>query len=219
MIPGKQRHGALTVIRKKVQLQVLCAVASLIALIGVCVTSHVAVAQPLQMECYPLDALTVDDEYFIGDSFEATNATINITPYFRNGEAASPDNPSVQRAWVRSSMIAGGNAPELRAYLVNVQVVPDTPAQGVSMRYGRTGGTRFANLAVNGELTEIDGSMTDVDNRVLGSPLQGRVLVRVTPDNTDHESGTIELFPLTGAIHRFAVGGVPHYLDDVCLTY
>jgi hypothetical protein len=54
---------------------------------------------------------------------------------------------------------------------------------------------------------------------ILGRLELGRVIVRVNAEETGNiQKGIIELFPLTGAIHRFAFGGVPLRADNVCLV-
>ena len=157
----KQNHRTFTSISKTVGLKTLSVAAGLIALIGVCFTPQAAVAQPLQIDCYTFDALLGEDPFTIGESLATDEATINITNYFRNGVPVSPD-PAAQFAQVRSSMFSGDNPPELHTNLVNVQVVPNTPVIGVSLRYGRPDGSgvRFANLGINGELSEVDGAIT-----------------------------------------------------------
>ena len=221
---SQMSHRTFISTGKKAGLKALSAAAALIALIGVCVTPQAAVAQQLQIDCYTFDALAGSDPFKIGHSIPTQHGTVNIRDFLINGTPASPANTASQRAEVQATVRAGSDAPELYTNLVNVQVVPDTPLAGVSMRYYRVGGTngngdKFANLAVNGELHDIQGDMADYDNMILGDPNLGRVLVRVHPEETGiTQTGLLELFPLTGSIHRFAFGGVPLIVDDVCMV-
>ena len=170
---------------------------------------------------YPMSLLNVGDEYSIGDVYEADEATIEIIDYrVDRTTIASPANTAAQHVRVVSSSIAGADGPELRINLAAVRVTPDEPVKYVSFRYGSTQSQspdQLFNLGVNHQLLILERGLERADGKLLGRADHGRVLVRVTPDTPDSESGLVELIALTGHIEHWRAGGRPLYMDNVLM--
>jgi hypothetical protein len=174
----------------------------------------------IQQTCWDFATLDQSHLYRLGEIFVAPTATIEMKNYLLNGNKST--NPAGV-AYANPSQISGGPAPELRLYLINAHVVPNTPASTVTYRFGHfvngQSGVAHANLGVNGELVEVTNGMLSLNNLVLGDPAIGRVRVTVTMTTLPGESperGTVQLTAETGSIEKFTIGGIQKYVDDVC---
>ena len=186
----------------------------------VLLTADVAqAAKSANKKCWGFDALTLGQEYAIGDTYAAQYADIHIGQFLANGTLTS--NPAA-KVYANPSMIAKGTQPELRTYLARTKVVPKKPLTSVVFKFGFTNSANgpHANLGVNGDLREVTGSMANLNGQVLGRPALGlaRVTVQLTNKAGQPESGTIKLQAVQGKIKFFSMGGLQQFIDDVCMV-
>ncbi len=196
--------------------------ASLTAASAFALAIHAAQPAPLLAQaaattCWDFADLSQTERFGIGEVFVAPTATINFIEYLLNGNWVTN---TAAIAYANNSAIAGGPNPELRTYLINAQVIPNTPLDRVTWKFGFTNSLdgSVANLGVNGQMVEIDGAIADLHGRILGHPALGRVLVTVALAEASPERGTVTLQAISGKIHRFAVGGRQDFVDDICMT-
>lgn len=168
--------------------------------------------------CWDFSTLQQTDPYRLGQIFVAPTATIEMKHYLLNGNL---NTNTAGRGQAQHTQIAGGPPPEFRLYLINAHVEPNSPVNTVTFNFGHQlglGGGQ-ANIGVNGELVEVTTSLADLNNRVLGDPALGTAQVTVAlngPVGDSPEVGTLTLQAVTGMIHKFTVGGIQLYIDNVC---
>jgi hypothetical protein len=181
---------------------------------------HAAAATAQAQTCWDFATLDQSHMFRIGEVFRAPTATIEMKNYLWNGNRTT--SPAAV-AYASPAQISGGPAPEFRLYLINAQVVPDTPAATMSYRFGHfvngKSGVAHANLGVNGELIEVTTGMSSLNGRVLGDPAIGTALVTVTMTTLPGDSperGTVQIQAQTGSIAKVTIGGIQKFVDDVC---
>jgi len=122
--------------------------------------------------CWDFSTLQQVDPYRLGDVFVAPNATVQMKRYMLNGNLNS--NPA-GRGQAQQTQIAGGTAPELRLYLINAHVEPNTPLNSVTFNFGHQlglGGGQ-ANIGINGHVVEVTTSLAALDGLIMGDPAIG----------------------------------------------
>ena len=172
--------------------------------------------------CYDFDELVLMNQYHVGDTFVAADATIHLESYLRNGNLISLAGAT---AYANNSNIAKGTRPELRTYFITNRVVPDIPLTSVTFRFGQivapNGPDPHSNLGVNGDLREVAASLATMNGQVIGDPATGQAEVLVTLDaalpGSKNILGTLELRAVSGTINEFTFGGVQLFIDDLCM--
>lgn len=169
--------------------------------------------------CHDFSNLVPGTQYNLGDVVTGPDATVTMKDYILNGVIA---NPAFAGVFVTNTMIAGGSAPEIRTYLLNPRVTPNTPALRVKMRVSEaTGGAApHANIEVNGAVHEVTSGLATANGKIVGDSSNGglaMVNVNLAPTlNGNWNQGTLELVAIQGQINTFTVGGVQVFIDDQC---
>ncbi len=129
--------------------------------------------------CYDFGSLTLMNQYHIGDTFVAQDATIHLESYLWNGNLISL---TAGTAYANNSNIAKGVRPELRTYFITNRVVPDVPLSSVTFRFGQivapNGPVPHSNIGVNGDLREVAAIRSVTSPRSPTSDLYHEVIVR-----------------------------------------
>jgi len=123
---------------------------------------------------------------------------------------------------VTNTKIANGTAPELRMYLINAQVTPQSPVKKVTLNFAENLGGLLSNLEVNGDKHVVDGGLLQANGKVIGKSGAGRAAIVVnmtsTAEGTGFSRGTLELHATQGKIETFSIGGLQLFIDNVCMT-
>ncbi len=165
--------------------------------------------------CYAFTGLS--GEYHVGDTIAAPLAEIRLEPFLLDGQA---HRLGVARTGARDA--AAGTGSVLEPFVIDAVVVPHVPSREVAVRFEErlTPDSPHGNLAANGDVREVIGSLALLDGATLG-PAGGRVAVAVTIDpmrRAGTRSGTLALRALDGGIETLAIGGIELFIDELCVT-
>ena len=173
--------------------------------------------------CYDFSNMVEDRSFTVGDTIETDFATINIRPYYVNGEPATADVRGAERA---SSQIAGGTAPELQVKLVALNVVPRKPVSAVSTRIAQNissdGGFAESGIGVNRKARKSDKGFAGMDGAVIGTNAAGkaRITADISPTGGGNwHSGTLTFEAVQGSIESIRLGGHTWNIDNMCFRY
>lgn len=171
--------------------------------------------------CFDFSRLTLMNQYHVGDSIRAGDATVYLESYLKNGNLISL---AAATAYANQSLHSKGVPPELRTYFITNRVVPDFPLQSVTFRFGHinapNGPDPHSNIGMNGDLREVVGSIAGMSGQIIGDPATGEAEVIVTLDAVQPANtivGTVELRAVSGQIEEFTFGGVQFFVDDLCM--
>ena len=143
--------------------------------------------------------LTIDDEYYVGDTFVSGGVQITGEEFFWLPSGSTVDGFAI----VQADGDAGGSGKEL--YLNNINLSFDfgfAPFEGVSLQYGDDGGN--INLEING-VQHVENSFPSLDGMNIGG-----VIVTVVED----AGGKGAIFA-TGPVNSFSIGGQELAIDNV----
>lgn len=172
--------------------------------------------------CYDFSNMVENRSFTVGDTIETDFATINIKPYFVNGEPATADVRGAERS---SSQIAGGAAPELKVKLVALNVVPRKPVSVVTTRIAQNmtsdGGFAESGIGVNRKGRKSGKGFAGMDGAVIGNDATGkaRITADITPAGGNWHSGTLTIEAVQGSIESIRLGGHTWHIDNMCFRY
>jgi hypothetical protein len=175
--------------------------------------------------CFDFSRMPVGTVYRLNDVYVDSLLEVHMRDFYWNGSPVKQGDANVVS--VSNTSLALGGAPEIHTYLMNAQVVPNTPIRKVTMKIAQNvgvSGQSKVNLGVNGELREMAGLLSQADGKHMGMPGLDEVEVRVslTPDGgTSYwHRGTLSMKAIGGGvIKRFTFGGQSLNVDDVCLEW
>ena len=165
--------------------------------------------------CYDFSDLPEKD-YRVGDVIPADKAEIQLKEFL--GPAGNPSTAdAAQKAVPVNTTFANGKAPELRMYLINAKVVPEAPLKKVTLKFAQNVGSQLVNFEVNGDQRVETTGLPSLNGKVVGG---SAVIVNVNPNSTtgNHPGGTLEIHSTAEKIKHFGIGGVPLYVDRVCMA-
>ena len=190
-----------------------------ILLTAACITTVASANAQAQWHCYDFDQ-AADTYYTVGDVVVTPYATITIEPYSING---TPATSEVRHAQLASSMIAGGNVPEMELKLVSVRVVPTLPITEMRTRLAQnispTGGFAYSHISVNDDIFETPNGFEAMNGIALDDAAVGTADVSATMTPVvggNWLSGTLEIQATQGVIESFTLGGHTWRIDDMC---
>ena len=182
-------------------------------------------------KCYDFSGPPLDTTYQIGDTLNLRHSVINVR------ELVNEDGPAsnaTAKAVIHAGNLPQGGAPSLRMSSIVAQVIPNKLVKKMTLKFAQNLGSdpskRLLNFGVNGDRRAFNGSLDQMDGKVLGKAGQGgkvRVSVSATPDGGDSfwVRGTVTLNPTKGlplpgkGIKKFSFGASTQlYIDDVCIT-
>jgi len=152
----------------------------------------------VQASVITFENLTIDDEYFVGDTFVSDGVQITGEEYFWLPTGSTVDGFTK----VQSNGDAGGSDKEM--WLNNINLSFDfgfVPIEGVSLQYGEYGGN--VNLEINGDLHNVE------DFSLLNGMNIGGVTVTVV------DAGSKGALFAIGPVNSFSIGGQELAIDNV----
>ena len=194
---------------------------SLVLMLGATLASATTFAAPPPDHCYDFSNMDPNASYTVGDVVDTRFATINIKPYFVDGEPAIADTRGAEQA---TSQLAGGSSPELKLNSIAINIVPNKPVTRIKMRiaqnyrpdeaFGKVG------IGVNKRGWTSEDGFIAADGKVIGTNGVGKAKISVDlspiPGGNWHQ-GTLELHAVQGQIENIRLGAQFWTVDDVCL--
>lgn len=166
--------------------------------------------------CYGFDRQPEGAQWSVGDTIAIDElGRAEVRDLLVDGRAYAPENRFLRRV---GNAIAGGSAPALYAKNVAVRLRPKAPVARISMRVAQqpgAEGARPAMLEVNGERVEFNGSLEQLDGRVLGGAAAARVKVRLPVSDGAFDVGQVVIESKAG-LRSVSIGAAELHLDDVC---
>jgi hypothetical protein len=176
--------------------------------------------------CYDFARQTVDQTFAVGQTVQAEHLRVRIHSYQKAVPVAGD-----QYVKVKSSVLAGGSAPEMYTYQANLLIEPRHPVTEMRFRVGENRGGPanpiggHANIIFNGSRHIITGGLSQLDDREYEDAAGRRIRIKVelAPVSDDPDgrwfNGTLKVQARSGQISSFGIGGVPLVVDDVCFTH
>ncbi len=191
--------------------------------VGATFVAATAIAGPGPDHCYDFSNMDPNASFTVGDVVETQFATINIKPYFLNGEPAQASTRGAEQA---TSQIAGGASPELQLDLVALNIVPKKPVTRIKARVAQniaqSGAFGKVGIGVNKRGWRSDKGFAAADGRVLGRDAVGKAKISAdispVPGGNWH-SGTLEFNAVQGSIENIRLGAHNWAVDDMCFWY
>lgn len=183
-----------------------------------------------QRACFDFSKQTTGTTWTVNQEIRTGFGKVVVREFVIDGKKYTPQTDvQTQYLKVNSSQIAQGSPPELHGSLINVQIVPDKPVRGISMKFAQQLGVTGqlpANLEVNGDRHDFRGALTEANGKELGDASKGKARLRVelvadasTPEhpNSFWHRGTVEARATSGAIETISFGAQAFNFDDVCI--
>ena len=181
-------------------------------------------------KCYDFSKPEVGTTYSIGQTLDLKHSTINVRRLVNKDGPASNDTAVAE---IHAGNLPQGGAPSLRMNSIVAQVVPNKLVKKMTLKFAQNLGSdpskRLVNFGVNGDRRAFNGSLEQMNGKVLGKADQGgkvKVSVSATPDGGDSfwVRGTVTLTPTKGlplpmkGIKKFSFGASSQlFIDDVCI--
>jgi hypothetical protein len=183
-----------------------------------------------QRACFDFSKQTTGTTWTVNQEIRTGFGKVVVREFVIDGKKYTPQTDvQTQYLKVNSSQIAQGSPPELHGSLINVQIVPDKPVRGISMKFAQQLGVTGqlpANLEVNGDRHDFRGALTEANGKEIGDAAKGVAKLRVnlvadasTPEhpNSYWHRGTVEARATSGAIETLSFGAQAFNFDDVCI--